>query len=121
MSDPMHKVADDFQKVGAEFQKVGKDNSEAVLRSYGEMTKGFQAIAARWTDFSKRSFEDAARTFEQLAGAKSIEQAFEIQSRYAKNAYDNWMAETSKIGEMYSAAARDAYKPVEQAMAKRND
>jgi len=31
------------------------------------------------------------------------------------------MAETSKIGEMYTAAARDAYKPVEKAMAKRTD
>ena len=121
MSDPMHKATDDFQKMGDEFQKVGKDNYEAVLRSYGEMTKGFQAIAARWTDFSKRSFEDATRTFEQLVGAKSLEQAFEIQSRYAKNAYDNWMAETSKIGEMYTAAARDVYKPVEKAMAKRTD
>jgi hypothetical protein len=29
------------------------------------------------------------------------------------------MAEMSKIGEMYSSAARDAYKPVEQAMAKK--
>jgi phasin family protein len=121
MSEPMHKAAEDFQKMGNEFQKLGKVNYDAMMRSYGEMTKGFQAIAARWTDFSKRSFEDATRTFEQLVGAKSLEQAFEIQSRYAKNAYDNWMAETSKIGEMYTAAARDAYKPVEQAMAKRTD
>jgi len=100
---------------------MGKDNYEAVLRSYGEMTKDFQAIAARWTDFSKRPFEDATRTLEQLVRAKSLEQAFEIQSRYAKNAYDNWMAETSKIGEIYTAAARNASKPVEKAMAKRTD
>jgi hypothetical protein len=38
---------------------------------------------------------------------------------YAKKAYDNWMTEASKIGEMYAAAARDVYKPVEQAVAKR--
>ena len=76
-------------------------------------------FSERTSDFSKRSFEDATRTFEQLVGAKSLEQAFEIQSRYAKSAYDNWTTETSKIGEMYAAAARDAYKPVEQAMAKR--
>ena len=34
------------------------------------------------------AFEDATRVFEQLAGAKSLEHAFEIQSQYAKKAYD---------------------------------
>ncbi len=103
----------------SEFHKMGKDNYDAMVRSYGELSKNFQAIAARWTDYSKRAFEEATRTFEQLAGAKSIEQAMEIQSNYAKTAYDNWMAEASKIGEMYANAARDAYKPLEQAVEKR--
>ena len=38
--------------------------------------------------------------------------------QFAKKAYDNWMAEASKLGELYAAAARDAYKPVEQAVTK---
>jgi hypothetical protein len=112
MLEPLRKVNDDFQK-------MGKDNYEAVLRSYGEMNKGFQAIAARVTDYSKKAFEDATRAFEQLVGAKSIESVIEIQSQYAKKAYDTWAAEASKLGEMYAAVARDAYKPVEKAVAKR--
>ncbi len=44
------------------------------------MNKGFQAIAAEVTDYSKKAFEDSTRAFEQLIGAKSIEQAIEIQS-----------------------------------------
>ena len=108
-----------FQKASEDFQKMGKDNYDAVLRSYGELNKCFQAIGARVTDYSKRAFEDATRAFEQLVGAKSIEHAIEIQSQYAKKAYDSWVAEASKLGEMYAAVARDAYKPVEKAMAKR--
>jgi phasin family protein len=100
MLEPMQKASEDFQK-------MGKDNYDAIVRSYGELNKGFQAIASRWTDFSKRSFEDSTRAWEQMIGAKSIEQAFEIQTNYVKKAYDNWMAEMSKIGEMYSSAARD--------------
>jgi len=117
----MQKVNEDFQRTAEEFQKAGKDNYEAMVRSYGELNKGFQAIAARWTDYSKRSFEDATRTWEQLLGTKSLEHALEIQTNYAKRAYDNWMAEVSKIGEMYSSAAREAYKPVEQAVSKHTD
>ena len=102
-----------------EFQKVSKDGFDAAVRSFGEMNKGFQAIAAEVTDYSKKAFEDSTRAFEQLTGAKSIEQAVEIQSQYAKKAYDTYMAEMSKLGEMYVGLAKDAYKPVEAALAKK--
>jgi phasin family protein len=104
--------------VAADFQKIGQDNYDAMFRAYGEMNQGSQAIFARWGEFSKRSFEDATRTWEQLIAAKSLDQAFEIQTNYAKHAYDNWMSEMSKLGEMYSSIVRDAYKPVEKTMEK---
>ena len=50
---------------------------------------------------------------------ESVEQAVEIQSQYAKKAYDTYIAEMSKIGEMYAGLARDAYKPVETALTKK--
>jgi len=109
---------EEFKKVGEEFQKVGKDGFDAVVKSFGEVNKGFQAMAAEVTDYSKKAFEDGTRAFQQLIGAKSVEQAVEIQSQYAKKAYDSYIAEVSKLGEMYAGLARDAYKPVEVAFKK---
>jgi hypothetical protein len=54
-------------------------------------------------------------SLEQLIGAKSVE----IQSQYAKKAYETHIAEMSKLGEMYVAIARDAYKPVNQVFSKK--
>ena len=102
-----------------EFQKVGKDGFDTAVRSFGEVNKGVQAIAAEFTDYSKKVSEDATRAFEQLIGAKSVEQAFEVQSTFAKKAYDTYMAEVSKLSEMYVALAKEAYKPVEVALAKK--
>jgi hypothetical protein len=112
-------MLESFQKVTDDFQKLGKTNYEAVLRSYSELNKGFQAIGAKMTDYSKRAFEDGTRAFEQLVAAKSLEHAVEIQSQYAKKAYETWVAEASKLGEMYVAVARDAYKPVEKVVKQR--
>jgi hypothetical protein len=50
--------------------------------------------------------------------AKSFEQAFEIQSQYAKKAFDAYIAQLSKLAEMCVDLTRNAYKPVEQAAAK---
>ena len=62
-----------------DFQKIGTDNYEAMSRSYGELNRG-PAIFARWVEFSKRSFDDATRTWEKLIAVKSLDQAFEIQA-----------------------------------------
>jgi hypothetical protein len=108
----------DIQGFGEEFQRASKNTFDASVRSLGEAGKGFQAIAATIVDYSKKNFEDGTRAFEQLIGAKSFEQAWEIQSQYAKRAFDSYVAQASKIGEMYVDLARTAYQPVEQAVAK---
>ena len=108
-----------FQNASADFQRLGKDNYDAMFRSYGELSRGFQAVGARMTEYSKQAFEDATRTFEKLAGVKSLEQAVEIQSQYAKTAFDRWVTEASKLSEMYANMAREAYRPVEKAVAKK--
>ena len=108
----------DVQRFSDEVQRAGKNGFDAAVSSFGEANKGFQAIAAEITAYSKRAFEDGTRAFEQLLGAKSFEQVIEIQSQYAKTAYESHIAELSKLGEMYAGLTRNAYKPVEQAAAK---
>jgi hypothetical protein len=105
-------------KIGEAFQKVTKDNFDAAVRAYGEVHRGIQAIVAEVTDYSKTAFEDATRALEKMVGAKSVEQAIEIQSQYAKNAYDTYIAQVSKLGDVYAGIARNMYKPVEQVVAK---
>ena len=111
-------MVEPLQNAGDDFQKMGRDNYDAMLRSYGELSKGFQAVGARMTEYSKQAFEDATRTFEKLAEVKSFEQAVEIQSQYAKTAFDKWVNEASKLSEMYANIAREAYRPVEKAVVK---
>ena len=104
-----------IQRLTEESQKASKDTFDVTLRSFAELNKGWQAITAEVTDYSKKTLEDSTRAFEQLIGAKSVEQAVEIQSQYAKKAFETWTAEVAKLREMYVALAQDAYKPVEQA------
>ncbi len=98
-----------------DFQKFNQTNVDTVMKFFGDWNKGWQAIAAELTDYSKRTFEDGTATFEKLVAAKSVEQAMEIQTTFAKRAYDDYMHQLSKIGGMYSSLAKDAYKPVEKA------
>ncbi|ODS01870.1 hypothetical protein AUC71_02895 [Methyloceanibacter marginalis] len=112
-------MVEQFQKFGEEFHRAGKNGFDAAIRSFGDVNQGLQAIATKVADYQKKALEDGTRTFEKLMGAKSIEQAVEIQAQFAKTAYDTYIAEMSKIGQMYVAVARNAYKPVAQTVDKR--
>ena len=96
--------------------KLGQSNMDGAVKIWGEWGKSWQAITAEMSDYSKRSFEDGTQTMEKLMTAKSIEQAVEIQTTFAKRAYDEYMHQMQKIGGMYSEFAKDAYRPVERAM-----
>jgi hypothetical protein len=99
-----------------DFQKFGPYNVDAAMKMFGEWSKGWQAIAVEMTDYTKRSFEEGTATVEKLLSAKSMEQAVEIQSGYARRAYDGYLHQLSKIGGLYAEWAKEAYKPVEKAL-----
>jgi phasin family protein len=101
-----------------EMQKFGKDNVEATLRSLGAASKGFQALAAEVTNYSKKSFEDGTAAVERLMAAKTLEKAIEVQAEYAKSAYEGFVAQATKIGELYANIAKESYKPFEGYLAK---
>jgi hypothetical protein len=108
---PMLKSFDDVQK-------MNQANLDNAMKVWGDFAKGWQTIAAEMSDYAKRSFEDGTQTFEKLLAAKSPEQAFEIQSGYAKRQAEDYFREMSKLGALYSDLAKDAVKPFEVAMKK---
>jgi phasin family protein len=101
-----------------EIQKLGKDNMDATLKSFGALSKSLQAITVEIADYSKKVFEQSTAATEKLIGAKSLEKAIEVQTDYAKNSYESFVAEATKLGELYADLAREAYKPFESQFGK---
>jgi hypothetical protein len=101
-----------------EVQKLGKDNVDATLKAFGALSKAGQTIAAEVADYSKKSFEDSTKVLEKLFSAKSLDKAIEIQTDYAKTAYEGFVAQATKIGELYADLAKETYKPYEAFVAK---
>lgn len=101
-----------------DFQKLGKENVDVAMKQLGTVSKGWQAIATEFADYSKKSFEDGSAALEKLFGAKSLEKAIEVQSDYVKSAYEGFVAQTTKLGALYTDIAKETYKPLEGILAK---
>lgn len=96
-----------------DLQKLSQTGLDGYLRMLEEWNRSWQAMAAEITDYSKRTFEEGTDTLEKLSSAKTLEQALEIQSSYAKQVYEDYLRQLSKMGAMYQSLAKDALKPIE--------
>jgi hypothetical protein len=101
-----------------DIQKYGKEQFDAATAATTSFAKTLQAIATETADYSKKSFESGTAFMEKLLGAKSYDSAIQIQSEYWKNSYAGFIAQATKLGELYSNLAKEAFKPIENAFTK---
>jgi len=99
-------------------QTFGKESFEASIASAAAVTKGFQAMAAEVAGFSRKAFEHGAQTIEKAATVNSVEKALELQQAYARELYEAYFGQVSKLGELYLETAKEAYRPFESKFAE---
>ena len=86
----------------------------AASRSVGEFNNGFREIADEMNEYSIRSLENVFRAWQQFLDARPLRQVVEHQTRFAQNAYDAYVTEFSKLGDLYISLTRRASEPLRQ-------
>ena len=82
------------------------------MTDLASVQKHLSAITTAQTDFAKSSFEAGKAYFEKLAGVKSPDKFVELTTECAKSAQELFVAEATKISELYKAFAEEAFKPM---------
>ena len=101
-----------------EIQQYGKEQFDTAVASASSLQKSYQAIAAAVGDYTKKSFEDGNAFVEKLSSVKSMDKVIELQTEYAKSAYETFVAESQKIAGLYTDLAKQTFKPLEGMAAK---
>ena len=93
------------------FLGYGKETAEAVMKSATVAGKGVESINNELYSFSKQSIEDSVAATKAVMGSKSVHEAFEFQTDFAKSAFEAYVAEMSKISELATTATKDTFAP----------
>ena len=101
-----------------DIQQYGKEHLETVAASATTLQNGIQTIATAYGDYTEKSFEDTKSYVEKLSGVKSLDKAIEVQTEFAKSAYETFIAESQKIAGLYTDLAKQTFKPFEGMVAK---
>src|SRR6266480_2872700 len=79
----------------------------------------FQTIASAYGDYTKKSFAQTKAYVEKLSGVRSLDKVVEIQTEFARQAYETFVTESKRIRELYSGLAKQSLRPFEGFTAKK--
>lgn len=105
-----------FEKTTKIFEgatEFGKDTVEAYVESATIAGKGFQAINSEAAAYSKQAIEDFATATKAVMGSKSIHEAIELQTSFAKSAFAAYVAQITKYNEKAIAVTKESYAPLQ--------
>lgn len=96
-----------------QFFSYSKETAEAYLKSANVAGKGVEAFSNELYSFSKQAMEDQMAAAKALMGTKSLFEVFEMQSDFAKTAFDSYVGEMTKLGEICASTTKDAIEPLQ--------
>jgi phasin family protein len=109
-------VKDGFEKAvkGYEqFVAFGKDTAEAVLKSANVAGKGIETINTTVFTYSRQSIEDGFAATKAMLASKTVQDFIEIQTGFAKTAFETYVAEWNKLRDMAMDTAKAASEPIQ--------
>jgi phasin family protein len=104
-----------FERAAAGFDNLAtfnRYNIEAFIRSANVAAKGFEQINTEILTFSRQTLEDSVAAAKAVMTSKSLQEAVELQSDFAKTAFDDYVGQVSKMADIFSSVTRDAFEPV---------
>jgi len=99
---------------GRKHQNAATSELNAANRSVGEFNNDFREIANEMNEYSIRSLENVFRAWQQFLDARPLRQVVEYQTRCAQNAYEAYVTEFSRLGDLYISLTRRASEPLRQ-------
>jgi phasin family protein len=84
----------------------------------GSVPVSMQTIANAYGDFTMKSLEETRSFVEKLTGVRSLDKAMEVQTEFAKQACQTFVAESEKIRGLHRELAKQIFKPLESIIAK---
>ena len=96
-----------------QFIGYGKESVEAYVTAATAAGKGAETIHNELYSYSKQSVEGSIAAAKALFGTKSPHEAFELQSGYAKTAFEAYVGELTKLSELFVSTAKEAFEPLQ--------
>ena len=109
LKNGLEKAAEGYDK----FFAYGRETVEAYVKSANAAGKAVETLHNELYSFSKQAIEDQIAATKALMASKSVHEAFELQTGFAKSAFDTYVGEMTRLREIFSETAKNAAEPLQ--------
>jgi phasin family protein len=105
-----------FEKAVKSYDSVlgyGKDTVEAYMKSATVAGKGLESINSEIYAYSKDAIEESIAAGKAILGSKSVHEAFELQTDFAKSAFESYVSELTKFSTLFTTATKETFAPLQ--------
>jgi hypothetical protein len=105
-----------LQTAGTTMTEHSKANLEAIMAAAKINMKSLEEAGTIATAHVKTASEKTSSAMKSLSGAKSLQEAVEVQADFTRNALDNYIADFNKIADVFLGAMKASSKPISERM-----
>jgi len=109
-------VKDGFEKAAKGYEQLmtfGKDTAEAMIKSANAAGKGIETINGEVFAYTRKSVEDSVSATKAILAAKSVDEAIQLQTEFGKTAFETYVDELAKFGDLALAFTRESAGPLQ--------
>lgn len=108
MTAQMEKMTKSFEDMAA----FNQESVDAFMKAANIAMKSAEEINAEIMSWSKKSMEESVAAAKEIAASKTVLEAMEKQTDFAKTAFDGMFKQFARMNELAMAASRDAMEPL---------
>ena len=101
-----------------EFAGFQKANLEALFAAGSLAMKGFESIGDELLALNKKAMEDGLANAKKLMECKTVQDMVELQGDLARSQFEQLLATSTKLSEMYAKVAGDVAEPLQSRLGK---
>lgn len=102
----------------AKFKAASEETTDALEDAYATSTKGYKELTRKSVEAARSNVNAHFDFLQALIAAKSVTQAVELQTSYAKQQYDVITAQVKEFSTLAQKAAADGSKPLQELASK---
>jgi phasin family protein len=105
-----------FEKAVKSYDQLlgfSKDTVEAYVRAANVAGKGAETLNNEIYSFSKQSIEGSIANAKAVMASKSVHEAFELQTGFAKSALESYIGQMTRLGELMVATSKETFEPIQ--------
>lgn len=115
VEDAQTAATEQFSKMTKSMEDAaafGQENMDALVKTQNLAVKAAEEMNAEFASFSKKTMEEGVAAAKELTAIKSVPELVEKQAEIAKTQFDGFVKQTARFNEMYLAAAKEVFAPI---------